>query len=567
MRHSRFLFVLLVLSAACSPRADVVFLNGAVYTVDAQHRWVEAVAIRSGKFIGVGTTDEIRAMAGPNTDIIDLEGKMVLPGLHDLHIHPLSGAAQVLYQCNFPSTASPAEIVSAVKRCADDNPERTWITGGRWGSAIFPGSNAHKSLLDDIAADRPIVLSEESGHLTWANSKALELAGITRDTPDPPGGVIMRDPRTGEPTGTLKEAAAGLVRRLIPPITPAERVAAARLAVRTLNEQGVTSIKDAGVGRESLDAYKALDDEGQLTIRVATSLRWRWRAPRAADRSALIDSRHEFRSDRLNTDFAKLVLDGVPTTSKTAAMLDPYVDDAADPNNRGMLFIDQETLNATVTHLDSIGITIKMHAAGDAAVRAGLDAIEVARELNGNTGLRHELGHAGFIHPDDLVRFDRLGAVMEVSPYIWYPTPITDVSIRAAVGDERTDNYWPVKSASRAGAVVVAGSDWPVVPDLNPWLAIEALVTRRDPDEIFEGVLGAHEAIDLAAALDIFTVNGAYAMRQEDALGSIAEGKKADLIVLDRILFEISPDQIGDTKVMLTVVDGRVVFDRENRAK
>ena len=180
---------------------------------------MEAVAIRSGKFIGVGTTDEIRAMAGPNTDVIDLEGKMVLPGLHDLHIHPLYGAAQVLYQCNFPSTAAPAEIVSAVKRCADDNPEREWITGGRWGSAIFPGSSAPKSLLDDIAADRPIVLTEESGHLVWANSKALELAGVTRDTPDPPGGIIMRDPRTGEPTGTLKEAAAGLVRRLIPIIS------------------------------------------------------------------------------------------------------------------------------------------------------------------------------------------------------------------------------------------------------------------------------------------------------------------------------------------------------------
>ncbi|MDX1382902.1 MAG: amidohydrolase, partial [Thermoanaerobaculia bacterium] len=457
----------------------------------------------------------------------------------------------------------PEEIVAAVARCAEERPGDGWITGGRWGSAVFPDTNPHKALLDAVAPDRPVILAEESGHAVWVNSKALELAGIDATTEAPPGGLIMRD-ADGEPTGTLKETAAALARAAVPPASPHQRQEAAAWAMRRLVAHGVTSMKDAWALRPSLEAYSALEDRGELPMRVATSIVWYSGADEGTDPADLLALRDEFASDRIATGFAKLMLDGVPTTSRTAAMLDPYLGESPEEAAVDRLLIDREALRDLVTRLDAEGVTVKMHAAGDASVRASLDAIEAARERNGSSGLPHEVGHAGFVHPDDLPRFAALGAVMEVSPYIWYPTPITDVAIREVVGEARMADFWPIRSGVDAGANVVAGSDWPVVPDLNPWRAMEAMVTREDPDAGFAGVLGPHQAVSVAQAIEILTRNGAVALRQDGRVGTLEVGKRADLVVLDRDLFAIPPHEIGETRVEMTVVDGEVVYERSD---
>ena len=544
------------------PAADTVLTGGVVYTLDADRSLAEAVAIAGTEIIAVGSSEEIAGYIGDATAVIELDGRMVLPGLHDLHIHPISGAVESLFTCQFPNTATPEEIVAAVAACAAARPGDGWITGGRWGSSIFPDTNPHKSLLDAVTPDRPVILAEESGHTIWVNSKALELAGIDAATEPPPGGLIMRD-ASGEPTGTLKETAARLVRRIVPPATNEDLQEAARWAAERLNRHGVTSIKDAYADRGSLVAYQALAGSGELNVRIAASVIWYAGGADGIDPEERLAIHREFGSDLISTGFAKLMLDGVPTTSRTAAMLDPYLGENEEEAAIERLLIDRAALGDLVTRLDAEGITVKMHAAGDASVRAALDAIEAARTRNGASGLRHEVGHAGFVHADDFPRFAALDAVMEVSPYIWYPTPISDVAIRQVVGDERTADFWPVRSGIDAGALVVAGSDWPVVPDLNPFRAIEAMVTRRDPDGVFPGELGAHQAVTLEEALKIFTINGAVAMGHGDRVGAIEPGKKADLIVVDGNLLELPTDEIGSTQVDLTFLDGRLVYQSD----
>lgn len=547
-------------SGAATP-ADLVLVNGAIYTLDAARPWAEAAAIADGRYAAVGSSASVRAHIGPGTQVVDLGGAMAMPGLVDAHVHPTMGSGDRLFSCQFPSTATPGQIAALLPDCLREKTRAGWLTGGRWGSGFFDAHriDSPRGWLDRFSREIAIVLEDDSGHNAWVNSKALELAGWTAKTPDPKGGRIVRDPATGEPTGLLLEEAAVTMRDRVPPLTAEQFQAAVRAAVEIANGFGIVAIKDAHATAEAGAAYAALDAAGALTLHTVACLSTPYGHREAPlDYAALEQRRQAHRGAHLRSDCVKIFLDGVPTPARTAAMLEPYLrDDGTRGTFAGDAHVPQRTLARDLIELDRRGFNVKIHAAGDRAVREALDAIAAARKANGTRGPHHEIAHAGFIAPQDIPRFRELGVVAELSPYLWHPSPIME-SILRAVGP-RAREYWPIRTLAEAGAPLAAGSDWPaVVPSMNPWPGIEAMVTRRDPYGEHPGEYWPGEAISLQRALQIFTVDGARAL-QLDGTGSVAVGKSADLIVLDRKLFEVPPGQIGDTQVRATYFRGRLV--------
>ncbi len=480
---------------------------------------------------------------------------MVMPGLHDMHVHPL-GAGMAQSACDIPHGSNAEAALAVIADCAANAEPGDWITGGGYDNNSL-GTTPTRAMLDEVAPDNPIILRDISGHSAWANSRALAIAEIDRDTADPDGGIIERD-AAGEPSGVLREAAAMLVSVRIPEASVEEGAAALLWSLNEMMSYGITAFDDAGVSETTARAYEMLADRGDLKLRARGCL---W------GRDMSLIARHmEFARDKFSPTCVKLMLDGVPTDGHTAAMVDPYVDGGHSDHDqtareRGLLMIPQDELNTLVADLDRRGFTVKFHAAGDAAVRAGLNAIEFAREQNGFSGQYHNVGHNSFVQMDDIARARDMFATFEFSPYIWYPTPIIG-DIRAAVGEERMKRWIPVKDALDAGAQVVAGSDWSVVPSVNPWIAIETLVTRQVPGGGGE-VLGAQERITLDQAIDIFTRQSAEQMNSGHATGTIETGKLADMIVLDRNIFEVPITDVHDTKVLMSFVGGDLVYQAE----
>lgn len=535
---------------APTARADLILTGGKVFTPTG---WAEAVAIQRGVIIAVGDAASVRPLRGPQTQVIDLRGAAVLPGLHDMHVHPGSGGNQ---GCGFPQGSSLQVVQEALARCVAERQPGEWITGGQWDAASI-GAPPHRSMLDAVAPDNPVVLIDISGHSRWANTRALELSGVTAQTGDPPGGAIERDTR-GAPTGVLRESAANLIRAQVAPPSPGQALATLKRSLDLMLSHGITSFTDAVASEGSLDSYATLFDQGQLKQRVRACIMWRPAGPAVdAMPSGPLARANLYARERVKPDCVKLMLDGVPTDGHTAAMLEPYADSSLDDagRERGLLQMPQETLNATVTRLDSWGFTVKMHAAGDAAVRAGLEAIAAARKANGFTGILHDVAHNSFVHMQDIRLARDIAATFEMSPYIWYPNPIIP-DIAKAIGPRRMQRWIPVKDAIESGALVVPGSDWPVVPEVNPWIGIETLVTRQKPGGGGER-LG--EPITLRQAIDMFTVNAARQMGNATRTGRIAPGLLADLIVLDRNPFEIPVIEIHRTQVTMALVNGEIV--------
>ncbi len=553
-------------TAPAKPFADAVLLNGAIYTVDATHPWVEAVAIEDGHYVFVGSSAQARKYVGAETNVADLQGRMVMPGINDAHIHPVMGATQQLYECQFPSESSPDQIADALRACAEKGPASEWIIGGQWGSGFFQQYNigSPRAWLDAISGDKAVSLNDDAHHNAWFNSKALALAGISRSTPDPEGGVIGRD-TDGEPNGLLFETAARVGQKAMPDWSAEQYIAAVQEVMRIARGYGITGMKDAGAYESgAMGAYHEVDTNlGGLTLHLAADIRTPY-GPRTAplDIDEIERVRDVFASTHVHTEFVKIFLDGVPTPARTAGMLGPYLPDEVHGEHfTGKLHIGPELLANDLIALDAKGFTVKMHAAGDGSVREGLDAIAAARKANGDSGLRHELAHAGYIAPDDLPRFAALDAVADISPVLWYPSPIID-AIVSALGP-RGEKYFPVRDLLDSGALVVAGTDWPAVaPSANPWVGIEALVSRRDPYGQREGQLWPEQAVTLEEAIRIYTLNGASALRLEDVTGSIEVGKSADFIVLDRNLFKAPVDEVGDTEVIMTFFEGHPIYTR-----
>jgi predicted amidohydrolase YtcJ len=536
--------------------AETILSNG---QFDTPAGWAAAAAIKKGVIVAIGDAASVDKYKGPNTRVIDLEGAAVLPGLHDMHVHPM-GAGLTELTCRFPQGSGPAVVQKAVEQCAAKHAKGEWITGGQWDAASFGATPPTREFLDRAAPNNPVVLTDISGHSAWANSQALRLAKITAATPNPPGGVIEKNAK-GEPTGLLRESAAALVRGIVPPSTPEQNAHALKSSLDLMLSYGITSLTDAVVDGSILNAYATLADRGELKQRVKGCLVWGRAMPESADpkQPEYVELRNLYARERFSPNCIKIFLDGVPTDGHTAGMVEPYADARPDdPRAKGILMVPPTALNAALIDFDKKGFTVKMHAAGDAAVREGLDAIEAARKANGFSGLLHEVGHNSFVQMSDIRRARGIGATFEMSPYIWYPNPIIP-DIAKAIGPERMKRWTPVKDAIDSGALVVPGSDWSVVPSVNPWIAIETLVTRQKPGGGGE-ILGAQERITLRQALDMFTVNSAREMKDRDQVGTLERGMLADLIVLDRNPLKIPITQVHDTKVKMTMINGEIVY-------
>jgi predicted amidohydrolase YtcJ len=544
--------------------ADLVFVNGAVYTVDAARRWANAVAVTDGEIVAVGTDAEVRRRAGKDTEIVDLEGRMLLPGFQDAHAHPPPSGLDLL-RCNLSEEYSLAAYERIVAEYAAANPNEEWIAGSGWSMDVFAGGNPSKEALDRLVPDRPVRLWSRDGHSAWVNSLALEIGGVTSDTPDPPDGWIVRDER-GEPAGALHEGACDLVEKHVPEPTAEDWLAGLRAAQTYLHSLGITAWQDAIVGGHypTLDPYLSFARSGELTARVVGALWWnRHRGLEQID--DLVAQRERGRAGRFRATSVKIMQDGV-IENFTAAVLDPYLDaDGRPTENRGRSFVDPEELKAAVTRLDAEGFQVHVHAIGERAVREALDAFQTARETNGANDHRHHIAHIQVIHPEDVPRFRELGVTANAQPLWAVHEGQMDHLTIPFLGPERWTWQYPFGSLVRSGTRVAMGSDW-AVSSPNPLWEMHVAVNRISPSEYQYGEGNAEpflpeERLDLPTAIAGFTINSAFVNHLDDLTGSIEVGKRADLVVLDRNPFEHPEDRIAEARVVRTLVDGQRVFD------
>ncbi|AUC94862.1 amidohydrolase [Bradyrhizobium sp. SK17] len=548
---------------------ELIFHNGKVFTADAAAGRAEAMAVAGGTIVAVGSDLDVKSLAGPGTKMVDLGGGMLLPGIVDVHNHHLRGGQADLYELKLLPTMSFDAVLETVRaRCATTKPGE-WVFGGIWGSQLVEmiGRASSLAALDAVSGAHPVMLRDDSQHNRWVNSRALELIGIDDGTRDPQDGQILRDAETGAATGLLLERASGLaeqaVERSIPDIAERNK-ASCRRAVEILNGFGVTAFQDATTTLPFLEALAALDRANELNGWCVASLPGQ-RTLSGADLvgDALIMRRETYRTRHVRPDFIKLFMDGVPTT-RTAAMLTPY----RATRLQGCCFCGDPLISIPdlvrwIAKAEKHRMRVKVHCTGDAAVRDTLDAIDVVRSFNGpgnGAGATHQIAHAGFVAPADIPRFRALDVAADLSPIIWYPGPIQQ-AIRAAMPEDRADCYWPLRDFRDAGALMAAGSDWPVVANPDPWLGIEGMITRRNPRGGYDGALWPEQALDLETVLRIYTINAARAMGLSDLTGSIEAGKSADFILVDRDLFATAPERLSQTKVLSTWFEGRQVHE------
>jgi predicted amidohydrolase YtcJ len=545
-------------AAAAEIQADFVLEGAAVYTVDRARTWAEAVAVRGDEIVYVGGNKGAARYVGPRTRVVNLHGKMVLPGFQDAHLHALWAGIEQL-QCTLNDLNTREDYVRAVAAYAASHPKEAWIRGGGWSMGVFPGGIPTRHELDAVVSDRPVFLVSKDGHSAWVNSVALEAAGITRETPDPPRGRIDRD-EGGEPIGSLQESAIELVGKLAPRVSPEEARRGLKIAIRQLNAFGITSLQEASIplgdseGFRMLDVYRDVDRSGALTVRVVTSLTW---DPEKGEEQIqdFVRARREYTQGRVRAHTVKIFQDGV-IESKTAAVLEPY---RGTEDDTGMALIDPGELKRIATLVDKEGFQLHFHAIGDAAIRQVFDALEAARRANGARDSRHHLSHIEMFHPDDIPRFRELGAVANFQP-LWAVADSYMNELTLPLLPPETHRWiYPIASVLRSGAVVAFGSDWSV-SSANPLEEMEVAVRRADWTKPDEAPFLPDERIDLRDAIAAFTINAAYVNFHDDRTGSIEPGKLADLVVLDRNLFAIDPNQISDAKVLLTLLGGTPVY-------
>ncbi|HEY7611789.1 MAG TPA: amidohydrolase [Gemmatimonadales bacterium] len=541
---------------ASAEPADLVFRNGAVYTVDAARSWAGTVAVRGGRIIYVGGDSLPAGLLGSKTEVVDLAGGMLLPGFQDGHVHLALGGLE-FGECTLYLLETTREVTDSIAACAAARPSG-WLRGIGWELPAFPHANPSKSLLDRIAPDRPAFMEAADGHSAWANSRALELAGIARDTPDPPDGRIERDPRTGEPSGTLRETAMDLVARLLPEPTDSELAAGLDRALAFAAERGLTTVMEALASEPLVRAYAVADRENRLSLRVVAALDGEPDSTGVEGVVRRLDQwRGRYATPRVRPSTAKLFEDGV-IESRTAALLAPYLD---RKGNAGEPVYPQPVLDSLVTALDRDGWQVHVHAIGDRAIRMTLDAFERARSANGTRDSRHTITHLQLIDPADQPRFRRLGVVANFEPF-WangdeYLTRLAE----PALGPRRSRWLYPIGSMVRQGAIVSGGSDW-TVSSLAPLDAIEVAVTHRPPGGRPKPPWQPEEVVDLPTAIAMYTINAAYQNHLDRETGSIEVGKLADLVVLERNLFEVPPGEVHAVRVMRTLLEGRTVFRR-----
>ena len=540
-------------------RADLILTGGRIQTMDRRRSLAAAVAVRGGRIIAFGSDTAIRATAGPGTRAIDLRGRTLTPGFGDAHVHPVTSGLTML-RCALDGVRGLDRYLATVAAYAEAHPDEPWIQGDGWSMADFPGGTPRREDLDRVVPDRPVYLDSRDGHTAWVNSAALALAGITADTLDPPDGRIERDP-DGRPTGTLQEGARAIVGRLLPPATEDELVEGLGLAQAHLHALGITNWQDAQVeAGEGEIAYRTMADRGRLTARVVGALDWDDR--RGDDQiETLMERRARGGSARYAPTSVKFFQDGI-IENATAGLLEPYLGpDGRPTTDRGQSLVDPDAFGRSVARLDMLGFQVHVHAVGDRAVREALDAIETARRTNGPSDTRPTIAHIQLIHPDDIARFPALGVVANAQPYWACHDDQMDALTIPRLGPARVARQYPFGSLLAAGATLAMGSDWSV-STANPLLEMELAVTRvSDTHRGDRPPFVPDERIELIEALAAFTTGTAFVNHLDNEVGSIEVDKAADLVVLDRDLFDRAAGAIGEARVIATFVDGVAVHE------
>ncbi|HEX8130036.1 MAG TPA: amidohydrolase [Pyrinomonadaceae bacterium] len=532
--------------------ADLIIVNANVRTMDKARPQAEAVALYGTRIVALGTTGEIRKLADAHTRVIDAQGALVLPGFNDSHVHFIEGGGH-LASVQLRDAASPQEFAARIRQFAAQIPKGRWITGGDWDHERWPGAPLPtKELINEFTPDHPVFVNRLDGHMSLANSAALKLAGVTKETKDPDGGLIVRDPATGEPTGVLKDAAMAFVYAKIPAPTFDEKLEAARAATAHAASLGVTSVQDMSAG-DDVGVFQTLAARGELKTRVyAVSPLPRW------ERLAQTGVRAVFGSDLLRVGGLKGFADG-SLGSTTALFFDPYMD---APATRGLpsdeMFPEGEMLKR-VASADAAGLQVMIHAIGDSANDRILSIYEQVARHKPARDRRFRIEHAQHIRAADIARFARGNVIASMQPY----HAIDDGRwAEKRIGHERARTTYPFRSLLDAGAILAFGTDWYVAP-LNPMLGIYAAVTRRTLDgKNPEGWI-PEQKITVEETVRAYTVGSAYAEFAEHSKGTLAPGKPADLVILSQDIFRINPVEIERTKVRLTIMDGRIVYEEK----
>jgi predicted amidohydrolase YtcJ len=532
--------------------ADIIIKSDCIFTAVDDRPIKGAIAIKDDKIIGVGTDVEIEKFKTAHTQEIDASGKLVLPGFHDFHVHLWLGA---MFQEYLSLTFCSDEDDAAEKAAefAKANPDDPWVLGFGWHHVRWPGQKLPtRHSLDRLIADRPVFLLNEEAHSAWVNSKALELLGIDENTAEPPFGKIEKD-EDGKPTGFLYETAVGLAVEAFE-LPPHKKSTLMDSFLKKAGEYGITSIGDMlplpGFTLGDLEEYKKYDEEDKLTVRI------HFLAP-LDGKLENVSYYESFHSDKLQFSGLKQFIDGVPLTF-TGYLLEPYSD---RPSTSGGTIYSRETYFTWIEEADKQGYRVRLHACGDAAVRLGLDAFENAEKANGMRDSRHTIEHIEVIHPDDIPRFSELGVLPSMQPEHLTSSSMETHEYLDRLGPERIQYTWPIGLLEQNGAQLVFGSDYPIV-DLNPMIGIYRAVTRKHEDGTPAGGWNPQHKITLAQALKHYTKSPAYGNFRENELGTIEAGKKADITILDRNLFECDPEEIKESKVLLTLMDGRRVYQR-----
>ena len=529
------------------PKADLILRNGVFFTVNETQPTVQAIAVRGDRILAVGTDEEIERYSGEATRIIDVEGRFGCPGFNDAHLHLVSGGKSMM-EVDLVGAGSVEEIQRRVLRKLYRLPPGTWLTGRGWDQTLLPDKRwPTKRILDRIAPNVPIFLRRVCGHAALVNSKALTIAGITAETPDPPGGEIVKNPATGRPTGILKEGAMDLVAQYIPPSSEEVILAAVEAALAEARRLGVTSVQD-NTSADMLEVYQQLLDEDKLTCRISE-----W-PPLQEDLTEYKKLRNRYDGPMLRFGLLKGFSDG-SMGSRTAAFFEPYSD---DPSTYGIPQMTQEALNRLVLRADGEGFQIGIHAIGSRGNRMVLDAYALARKINGARDSRHRIEHAQVLTEADLPRFEELGVMASMQP----SHCISDMRwAEERIGRERCRYAYAWKSLKNSGAVLAFGTDWPV-ESLNPMLGLYAAVTRRDTLGYPPRGWFPQERLTMEEAIEAYTLGSAYAEFMEKEKGSLEPGKLADVVILDRNLLSVSPSQILKTRVVYTIVGGKIVYQR-----
>jgi len=548
---SAMTMMMLVSCGGGVPMADKILVNGKIWTVDPGRPWAEAVAVRDHRILAVGSTSDIKKTAGRTTEIIDLENAFVLPGFIDSHVHFINGG-QSLMNVQLREARSKEEFIRRIAAKAGELPKGEWILNGEWDHTQFdPVELPRRDWIDAVTPDHPVCVDRLDGHMILANSLALKLGGVTRTTPVPAGGEIVKDPVTGEPTGILKDAAMDLVYRRIPDPTPAQTLRAAEAAMAYAAERGVTSVHDVS-GEAGFDIYQDLLKNRRLTTRISFFV-----PITEADLVLRMKLRASFGNDMLTFAGLKGFSDG-SLGSATAYFFEAYTD---NPMTKGLLnaqMFPEGLMEKRVLAADKGGLQVAIHAIGDRANAVVLDIFEKAERENGERDRRFRIEHAQHLRPADIVRFGKLKVIASVQPY-----HLIDDGRWAEkkIGPERAKNTYPFKSFLDNGVTLACGSDWPVAP-MDPIMGLYAAVTRRTLDEKNPGGWVPEQKIALEEAIKGYTTNGAFAQFAEKVKGSIEPGKLADFVVLDRNLFAVKPEEIRDARVVMTIVNGEIVYGR-----